>query len=255
MTGVVDYFPDALTEVAKLPVFECENTEEEAALCAADIVDCLMGRGGKDADGERHSVLAFGAAIALLQYELTGEFLIDDHEPYSTSLAYLLRSAPEAFEAIAAVSYAGNEQHNPGEPLHWARGKSADQADTALRHLMERGTVDIDGHRHMAKCAWRCGALAQEELERDLGLPMSRGSRPAAPPPSPGTPRSEMERHDLEWSHDNYVRNDGGFLARRREVEVEVISEDQEFFCTGFAHEYADSDCAVCDRYAKELGL
>ena len=31
---------------------------------------------------------------------------------------------PAALAEIAKVSQAGNDQHNPGEELHWARGKS-----------------------------------------------------------------------------------------------------------------------------------
>jgi hypothetical protein len=79
---------------------------------------------------------------------------------------------------VAKVSFAGNEQHNPGQPLHWARGKSNDHPDTMLRHYMERGTVDVDGMRHSAKMVWRALAILQMELE-EAGAPMSRGSRPA----------------------------------------------------------------------------
>src|SRR2546426_383753 len=52
---------------------------------------------------------------------------------------------PAALAAVAEVSWEGNNQHNPGEPLHWARGKSADHADCAVRHLMQRGEFDSDG--------------------------------------------------------------------------------------------------------------
>ena len=86
---------------------------------------------------------------------------------------------PDALIAVAEVSFVGNEQHNPGEPLHWARGKSTDQSDTIIRHFLERGTLDTDGIRHSAKLAWRALALLQEEIERELGRPISRGSRPA----------------------------------------------------------------------------
>ena len=77
---------------------------------------------------------------------------------------------PDALLAVAAVSKAGNDQHNPGEPLHWSRGKSADHADTAGRHLMQRGTLDGDGQRHTAKAAWRVLALLQLEIEEDYKL-------------------------------------------------------------------------------------
>jgi hypothetical protein len=84
---------------------------------------------------------------------------------------------PDALMEIARVSKAGNEQHNPGQELHWARGKSTDQSDTIIRHLMDRGLVDTDGLRHSAKAAWRCLALLQEELEQAKCLPISRGSK------------------------------------------------------------------------------
>lgn len=74
---------------------------------------------------------------------------------------------PDAIAAIARVSWQGNQQHNPGQPLHWAREKSTDQEDTMLRHYVERGTLDIDGQRHTAKMAWRALAILQLEIESD----------------------------------------------------------------------------------------
>lgn len=75
---------------------------------------------------------------------------------------------PNAIMELARLSKAGNDQHNPGEPLHWAREKSTDHADCIVRHLMERGTKDTDGMLHSAKCAWRAMALLQIELEEGL---------------------------------------------------------------------------------------
>src|SRR5690349_23449099 len=77
----------------------------------------------------------------------------------------LLDYFPDALCAVAELSRIGNEQHNPGEPLHWARDKSTDHADCILRHLIEAGTVDTDGMRHSAKLAWRALAQLQLELE------------------------------------------------------------------------------------------
>lgn len=74
---------------------------------------------------------------------------------------------PDALVAIAEVSQKGNDQHNPGKPLHWDRTKSADEADTMLRHFLQRGTKDSDGLRHSAKMAWRALALLQKELEAE----------------------------------------------------------------------------------------
>lgn len=72
---------------------------------------------------------------------------------------------PLAIAEVAVVSKAGNDQHNPGQPLHWARGKSTDHADCIARHLIDRGSRDTDGMRHSAKLAWRALANLQTELE------------------------------------------------------------------------------------------
>lgn len=74
---------------------------------------------------------------------------------------------PLALIEVARVSKAGNDQHNPGQPLHWSKGKSNDHADCLGRHLLERGTIDDDGQRHSAKLAWRALALLQTELENE----------------------------------------------------------------------------------------
>jgi hypothetical protein len=73
---------------------------------------------------------------------------------------------PRALMEVARVSLAGNKQHLPGEPLHWDRAKSTDEADALVRHLMERGTRDTDGMLHSAKVAWRALALLERELEQ-----------------------------------------------------------------------------------------
>lgn len=79
----------------------------------------------------------------------------------------LLDYFPDALVAVSAVSWKGNEQHNPGQPLHWNRSKSSDEADTMLRHFLQRGTLDTDGTRHSAKMVWRALALLQKEIESE----------------------------------------------------------------------------------------
>ena len=74
---------------------------------------------------------------------------------------------PDALAEVAYCSKVGNDQHNPGQPLHWAKHKSTDEADALVRHLIERGTVDTDGVRHSAKVAWRALALLQREIETE----------------------------------------------------------------------------------------
>ncbi len=92
----------------------------------------------------------------------------------------LLYYYPNALAAVAEVSRIGNEQHNPGEPMHWARGKSTDHANKVIRHLIDAGLRDGKGVRHSAYAAWRMLALLQEEIERDTpGIPLPRNCRAA----------------------------------------------------------------------------
>ncbi len=72
---------------------------------------------------------------------------------------------PRALREIARVSQVGNDQHNPGQPLHWAKEKSTDQVNTAMRHAMDPGVGNhraTDGPYHQAKACWR--QLAELEL-------------------------------------------------------------------------------------------
>lgn len=100
---------------------------------------------------------------------------------------------PDALAEVAACSKAGNDQHNPGQPLHHDRAKSGDEADALVRHLMQRGTVDSDGIRHSAKVAWRALALLQKELEA-AGAPLARGARNDA-----AAMRDEAIAHGVAW--------------------------------------------------------
>lgn len=78
---------------------------------------------------------------------------------------------PSALAEVARVSFVGNQQHNPGEPLHWAKEKSQDEEDAHVRHWMERYDVDSDGVYHAAKAAWRNLAFLQKLLEaKKLGM-------------------------------------------------------------------------------------
>lgn len=75
---------------------------------------------------------------------------------------------PDAVREVARLSRIGNDQHNPGKPLHWDRSKSGDELDALSRHLMQVGTVDTDGVLHSTKVAWRAMANLQKELETNL---------------------------------------------------------------------------------------
>jgi hypothetical protein len=78
---------------------------------------------------------------------------------------------PDAMFEVANLSLIGNEQHNPGQPMHWAKEKSTDEADCIVRHLIERGTRDTDGVRHSTKVAWRALANLQREIEAEREAP------------------------------------------------------------------------------------
>lgn len=95
---------------------------------------------------------------------LTGDAKARKNAPM---FAGLLGYFPNALAAVAHVSKVGNDQHNPGQPMHWAFDKSTDEADCILRHLAERGAFDTSGSsplRHSAKVAWRALALLEREL-------------------------------------------------------------------------------------------
>ena len=70
---------------------------------------------------------------------------------------------PRALAAVAMLSKAGNDQHNPGQPLHWAKEKSTDHPDCIIRHFIDRGKIDpVSGLLHDVGLAWR--ALANLEI-------------------------------------------------------------------------------------------
>ncbi len=93
---------------------------------------------------------------------------------YSGVIAYF----PDALAAVARVSKAGNDQHNPGSELHWDRSKSKDEYDACTRHLVDRASgaeFDTDGQRHMAKVAWRALAALQKEVENSKTQKIATG--------------------------------------------------------------------------------
>ena len=75
----------------------------------------------------------------------------------------------DALFRVAKVSYDGNQKHNPGQPTHWARGKSNDHQDCCARHLF-CNEAELDA----AECAWRALAHLQLLLEKKYNI---------APPP------------------------------------------------------------------------
>lgn len=84
--------------------------------------------------------------------------------------SYQMEYFPDAFLAEVEVAVVGNDQHNPGQPLHWAREKSKDHMNCAARHQFDHGrgiTKDTDGTYHLAKAIWRLKAELQLTIERE----------------------------------------------------------------------------------------
>ena len=67
-----------------------------------------------------------------------------------------VRYFPDAMAMVARLSYAGNEQHNPGTPLHWDRSKSGDELDAMMRHVLDEDWEAV---------AWRAMANLQKQIE------------------------------------------------------------------------------------------
>ena len=99
---------------------------------------------------------------------------------------------PRALLAVAEHSRKANDKHNPGEPLHWSKGKSSDHADCAARHLLDIGptwdAVDPEfDSLHATALAWRALALLETVLERDRApaddgwIEWKGGERPVSP--------------------------------------------------------------------------
>ncbi len=81
---------------------------------------------------------------------------------------------PDAIMCVSWISRVGNEKHNPGQPLHWAKEKSADEPDCEVRHMLDyvRGLPPDPGLEglgelgHLASKAWRALAHLQRECDR-----------------------------------------------------------------------------------------
>lgn len=97
---------------------------------------------------------------------------------------------PAALAGVAKVSKIGNDKHNPGMPMHHARGKSGDHSDCILRHLVDtegllaaRRNGDINNVLaeqillEASQLAWRTLAYSQELHELLGGAPLAPGAQ------------------------------------------------------------------------------
>lgn len=107
---------------------------------------------------------------------------------FTGCLAYF----PAALAEVARVSKGGNDKHNPGEPMHHARGKSMDHQDCILRHTVDAADFEAALKRGLkinglgtedeikeaviyekAQRAWRDLADLQVTIEEYRGVPMA----------------------------------------------------------------------------------
>lgn len=116
---------------------------------------------------------------------------------------------PLAMAAVAELSRKGNEQHNPGKPLHWDRSKSGDELDALMRHLTDEAagvSTDADGVAHLTKVAWRAMAQLQKMLEAAVVQPVDFETNDGwrehngGPMPCAGERRVDVRfRNNYEW--------------------------------------------------------
>lgn len=103
-------------------------------------------------------------------------------------LSGCLKYFPAALAGVANISKLGNDKHNPGQPLHHSRGKSADHGDCILRHLTDvedliaaskRGNQNVTPEMILLEAnqlAWRALAYTQL-LHEELGAPLAPGAK------------------------------------------------------------------------------
>jgi len=77
--------------------------------------------------------------------------------------------------AAAQLSFIANEQHSPGEPMHWAKEKSKDEQDALMRHMLDDCHPDVadrdtDGVLHATKEFWRAGANLQRLADSGVNI-------------------------------------------------------------------------------------
>ncbi len=83
---------------------------------------------------------------------------------YSGFMCYF----PLGIAEVAKHSRDCNEQHNPGEPMHWDRAKSKDERDAQARHLLDQalsGSLDEE-IEHAKAGAWRAMANLEKLCEK-----------------------------------------------------------------------------------------
>jgi len=84
---------------------------------------------------------------------------------------------PNALAEVSRISFEGNQKHNPGHPMHWAREKSTDHRNKIIRHTVDSRDDTEAAIEHAAQAAWRALALLQEKIEKVRGIQVSGASK------------------------------------------------------------------------------
>jgi hypothetical protein len=140
-------------------------------------------------------------------------------------LSGCLKYFPAALAGVARTSKIGNDKHNPGLPLHHARGLSMDHGDCIIRHLMDtedllaafnRGSTAITPGQILLEAnqlVWRALAYSQM-LHEQFGAPLAPGAQPLDE--ARLTLQTEKSKQDYSWKkiaekydqHREYVAQD-----------------------------------------------
>ena len=153
---------------------------------------------------------------------------------------------PDALLVVAEVSRIGNEQHHPGQPLHWDKSKSSDEADALMRHLIDRGTIDTDGVRHTAKVAWRALALLQREIDAEAAEPVLSGSGEWQTKTSirDGTPSG---RFVVDWTEAEAIVHALPDPVAENKLHGPPVYGMERFHWDGYGGRYICDECGVED--------
>lgn len=181
---------------------------------------------------------------------------------------------PAALADVARISKAGNDRHNPGEPLHHARGKSTDHADCIVRHLIdlqgllaayeryhEAVRVQADRTDILAEAsalAWRALALSQELHER-FGAPLAPGARLPFSEPTVANAAAALDRLPIAVAvpfrveaGKRYVRRDGmlsGTLVSSGYSAFPLTDGQTSYMLSGRFLGVSESQCDLVREY------
>lgn len=186
----------------------------------------------------------------------------------------LLKYFPHALAAVAELSRVANDQHNPGQPVHWAKHKSADELDALLRHLTDaviggEEHRDPDGCLSLVKAAWR--TLAQLERMADRGVDLfhvAPAEAPAEPEYAPTKAELDAYIDALNSGWDVFIDesdedDDGPYVAtdgdvqRAREQASEFAFDwagaHRRFYEAQARYRQAEGSGAKAARYLRDL--